>query len=295
MYKITSIVLLSCMMGLFLANPAWAVEDFMLSINSLSEYEEGQHSMIHGKTITLDEEPVSKVLISVYFPSGIIKTSTNSTGQFSATSPIPVEIGEYDIVVYAKKDNRYTSAEITYKVTESKTKKIQEPVTKTPKISEKKIELDPFSKMLQEIEKQKKDEIKREKNIKERQEIEKGRQLAKEDLQNDLKESEKRNEPNSPRNVFYRFIQEVDSSVRAIFWQQFLFTEKISQQAHDAKEEALKDGKSSFEAMKIFQQEAAVTQKEIMDVNKNLSVKYGNSTLDVQNMFDENGKLPRED
>ncbi|WP_371504001.1 hypothetical protein [Nitrosopumilus adriaticus] len=283
------------MMGLFLANPAWAVEDFMLSINSLSEYEEGQHSMIHGKTITLDEEPVSKVLISVYFPSGIIKTSTNSTGQFSATSPIPVEIGEYDIVVYAKKDNRYTSAEITYKVTESKTKKIQEPVTKTPKISEKKIELDPFSKMLQEIEKQKKDEIKREKNIKERQEIEKGRQLAKEDLQNDLKESEKRNEPNSPRNVFYRFIQEVDSSVRAIFWQQFLFTEKISQQAHDAKEEALKDGKSSFEAMKIFQQEAAVTQKEIMDVNKNLSVKYGNSTLDVQNMFDENGKLPRED
>ena len=69
----------------------------------------------------------------------------------------------------------------------------------------------------------------------------------------------------------------------------------ITKQAQDAKEEALKDGKSSFEAMKIFQQEAAVTQKEIMDVNKNLSVKYGNSTSDVQNLFDENGKLPREE
>ncbi len=282
-------------MGLFLANPAWAVEDFMLTVSSLSEYEKGQHSTIYGETITLDDEPVSKVLISVYFPSGIIKTSTNSTGQFSVTSPVPVEIGEDNITVYAKKDNRYTSAEITYQVIESKTKKIQEPVIKTPIITDKKIELDPFSKMIQEIEKQKNDEVKRETSIKEKQEIDKKRQLAKEDLQNDLKESEKRNESNSPRNVFYRFIQEVDSSVRAIFWQQFLFTEKISQHAQDAKEEALKDGKSSFEAMKIFQQEAAVTQKEIMDVNKNLSVKYGNSTLDVQDMFDENGKLPRED
>ena len=168
-------------------------------------------------------------------------------------------------------------------------------MTKTPKTSDKKIELDPFSKMILDIEKQKNDEIKRETSIKEKQEIDKKRQLAKEDLQKDLKESERRNESNSPRNVFYRFIQEVDSSVRGIFWQQFLFTEKISQQAHDAKEEALKDGKSSFEAMKIFQQEAAVTQKEVMDFNKNLSVKYGNSTLEVQNMFDENGKLPRED
>ncbi|NNL58204.1 MAG: hypothetical protein HKP31_01865 [Nitrosopumilus sp.] len=280
------------MMGLFLATPAWAVENFMLTVSSLSEYEEGQHSTIHGKTMTLDDEPVSNVLIGVYFPSGIIKTSTNATGQFSVTSPIPLEIGEDSITIYAKKDNKYTSTEITYQVTENKPKKIQEPVTKT---DDKKIELDPFSKMIQEIEKQKTDEVKRETTIKEKQEIDKKRQLAKEDLQKDLKESEKRNEAYNPRNAFYKFIKEVDSSVRAIFWQQFLFTEKITQHAHEAKEEALKDGKSSFEAMKIFQQEAAVTQKEVMEVNKNLSVKYGNSTLGVQNMFDEKGKLPRED
>ncbi|KAF6246496.1 hypothetical protein C6990_08295 [Nitrosopumilus sp. b3] len=280
-------------MGLFLANPAWAVEDFMLTISSLSEYEEGQHSIVHGKTMTLDEEPVSKVLISVYFPSGIIKTSTNSTGQFSVTSPIPVEIGEDDITVYAKKDNRYTSAEITYKVTESKTKKIQEPVTKTPKITGKKIELDPFSKMLQEIEKQKNDEVKRETSLKEKQEIDEKRQLAKEDLQNDLKESERRNEAHSPRNVFYKFIQEVDSSVRGIFWQQFLFTERITNQAAEAKNDALKEGKSSFEATKIFQKKAAVSQKEVIEFNKGLSITHGNSTSGIQNLFDENGKLPR--
>ncbi|WP_148702742.1 hypothetical protein [Nitrosopumilus piranensis] len=283
------------MMGFFLVNPAWAVEDYMLTVSSSSEYEEGEYSVIEGETITLYEKPVSEVVIHVYFPSGIVKTLTNSTGQFSATSPAPLEIGEHDITVYAKKDNKFTNAEMTYQVIESKAKKIQEPVIKTPKTTDKKIELDPFSKMIQELEKQKNDEVKRETIIKDNHKIDEKRRLAQENLRNDLKEDEKRNEVNSPRNVFYRFIQEVDSSFRGIFWQQFLFTEKISQQAHEAKEEALRDGKSSFEAMKIFQQEAAVTQKEIMDVNKNLSVKYGNSTSDVQNLFDENGKLPRED
>ena len=148
--------------------------------------------------------------------------------------------------------------------------------------------------MVLEIEKQKSQEVKRETDIKEQQEIGEKRLLAQKDLQNDLKESEKLNEANIPRNVFYRFIQ-VDSSVRGIFWQQFLFTERITQQAHEAKERALLGGKSSFEAMKIFQDEATVTQKEIMDVNKNLSIKYGNATSSVQNMFDENRKLPRED
>ena len=47
--------------------------------------------------------------------------------------------------------------------------------------------------------------------------------------------------------------------------------------------------------MKVFQDEAAVTQKEVMEFNKKLSIKYGNATSDVQNLFDENGKLPRED
>ncbi|KFM18975.1 hypothetical protein AAA799P11_00827 [Marine Group I thaumarchaeote SCGC AAA799-P11] len=284
-------------MAVLLVNPAWAAEDFMLTVSSLSEYKEGEHSVISGKTMTLDERPVADVQIHVYFPSGIIKTVTNSTGQFLVTSPGILEIGEYDTTVSAKKDNKYTNAEIAYRVVEYKAKNIQtlEPEIDPPKTTDGKVELDPFSKMIQELEKQKTQEVKRETDIKEQQEIGEKRRLAQLDLQNDLKESEKQNEVNSPRNVFYRFIQEIDSSVRGIFWQQFLFTEKITQQAQEAKEKALLDGKSSLEATKIFQDEAAVTQKEVMDVNKNLSIKYGNATSGVQNMFDENGKLPRED
>ncbi|ABX13225.1 hypothetical protein [Nitrosopumilus maritimus] len=294
MLKITSTVLLSCMIAISMTSISWAEENFMLTISSLSEYEEGQHSIINGKTETLDGKPVSEVTIHVYFPSEIIKTSTNATGQFSVTSPLPVKVGEKDIEVYARKDNKQANSQITYNVIESKPIIIQEAKQTKPE-SKKPKEIDPFSKMIQELEKQKAEKIERETSIKEQQEISEKRRLAQKDLQNDLTESEKRNEVNSPRNVFYRFIQEVDSSVRGIFWQQFLFTERITQQAHEAKEMALKDGRTSFEAMKIFQNEAAVTQQEVMEFNKNLSMQYGNATESIQNMFDENGKLPRED
>lgn len=293
MFKITSIVLLSCAFSLLYASPAFATENFTFSINSLSEFEIGQFPFVNGKAISLDNSPISDVRIQVNFPSGIINTTTNSTGQFSASSPVPVDLGEYTITVYAKKDNRYTNSQITYQGVESKPK-IESHIEKTPKTNEK-IELDPFSKMIKQLEAEKIDDAKRKTSLQAQSQIGEQRRLAQIDLEKDLKESEKRNESYNPRNAFYKFIKEVDSSVRGIFWQQFLFTEKITQQAHEAKEEALKNGKSSFEAMKIFQQEAAVSQKEIMGVNKNLNVKYGNSTSDVQNMFDENGKLPRED
>lgn len=293
MFKITSIVILSCVFSLLCASPAFATENFTFSINSLSEFEVGQFPFVNGKAITLDNNPVPDVQIQVHFPSGIVKTTTNSTGQFSASSPVPTDIGEYTITVYAKKDNKYTDSLITYKGVASKPK-LESQIEKTPKTNEK-TELDPFSKMLKDIEKQRIDDVKRKANVQKQHQVDEQRRLAQIDLEKDLKESEKRNESNGPRNVFYRFLQEVDSSVRGIFWQQFLFTEKITNQAKEAKQNALDEGKSSFEAMKIFQKEAAVTQQEVIEFNKKLSVNYGNSTSDIQDQFDENGKLPRED
>jgi len=293
MFKIISMTLFSCMLGLFSVNPALATEDFIFSINSLSEFEVGQFPFVNGNAVTLDNNPVSDVQIQVNFPSGIIKTTTNSTGQFSALSPAPIDIGEYTITVYAKKDNKYTNSLITYKGVEGKPK-IESQIERTPKTNEK-IELDPFSKMIQQLEAEKIDNTKREINIQEQNQVDESRRFAQIDLQNDLKESEKRNESYNPRNAFYKFIQKIDSSVRGIFWQQFLFTEKIANQAKEAKENALDEGKSSFEAMKIFQKEAAVTQNEVMDLNKNLNIQYGNATSDIQNQFDEKGKIPREE
>ena len=69
----------------------------------------------------------------------------------------------------------------------------------------------------------------------------------------------------------------------------------LTKQAHEAKENALNEGKSSFEAMEIFQEKAKVTQNEITRLNKNLNVQYGNATSDIQEQFNEKGKIPREE
>ena len=91
-----------------------------------------------------------------------------------------------------------------------------------------------------------------------------------------------------------RFLADVDNSLKNIFWNQFLFTEEKTENARIAKQNALEEGKSSMEATKIFQKEAAISQSEIMEHNKEITVKYGNATGSVQEQFDENGKLPRE-
>jgi len=297
MFKIVSIILFSCMLGLFSVSPALAADNFTFSINSLSEFEAGQFPFVSGVAVTMDKNPVSDVKIQVNFPSGIINTMTNSTGQFSITSPTPSDIGEYTITVYAKKDDKYANAQITYQVIENMltiVKEVPKSVEELPRNDED-VELDPFSKMIKQIEEQKLQVEKKKTIVKEQQQIEEQRLLAEADLQKDLKDAEKRDEFYNPRNVFYRFIEDVDSSVKGIFWQQFLFIENVTKQAHDAKEKALEEDKSSFEAMKIFQEEAAVTQNEIMELNKNLNVKYGNSTSNIQDLFDENGKIPREE
>lgn len=296
MFKILLASLFSCMLGLSVS-PALAMDDFIFSITSMTEFEAGQIPFVNGKTVTLDDLPVSDVQIQVNFPSGIIKTYTNSTGQFSASSPLPADIGEYTITAYAKMDDKYADSQITYHVVSksSTMHELQKQIEKAPKTSGGEVELDPFSKMIQQLGKQKTDDTTRKKHIKEQNQIDEQRYLAKTDLENDLRESEKRNEYYNPRNAFYRFLTDVDSSFRGIFWQQFLFTENITKEAQNAKENALEEGKTSFEAMKIFQEKAAVTQNEVISLNKNLNVQYGNATSEIQDQFDEKGKIPEED
>lgn len=297
MFKITYMVLFFFMLGFFFVNTAWATDDFTFSINSLSEFKVGQYPFVHGKVVTLDDNPVSDVQIQVNFPSEKIKIATDSSGEFYVRSLIPAEIGEYTITVHAKKDNRYTNAQVTYQVLENlstKSLKVTTPVKQIPKVIDGNVELDPFSKMIQQLEKQKTEDMERKTKIQELKQIDEQRRLAQIDLENDLKKSEKSNESYNPRNAFYKFIKDVDSSVRGIFWQQFLFTENLTKNAHDAKENALDEGKSSFEATKIFQEKAKVTQNEVIGFNKNLNIKYGNATSGVQEQFDVKGKLPRE-
>ena len=272
----------------------------VLSINSLSVFEQGKYPFVKGIVTDSNENPISGVEIQATFSSGMGIATTDSAGEFSITSSTAAkELGEHTVTVFAAKNAMHLNTEVTYDVmTQSEIAKIHaESKEKTPRESTyDNSKYDLLSRtILNEMEEQKKDYTKKEILSEEQNEISENRQETTSKIEDELKSLEEKNESHTPRNAFLRFLADINHSVKDIFWHQFLFTEERTDDAREAKEYALDEGKSSLEATKIFQREAAISQNEIIEYNKKLNIKYGNATSNVQEQFDENGKLPRED
>ena len=300
MFGGSSVLLLAGIVGLFFVSPVWAEESMLFSVSSLSEIEIGTFPVIYGSVVDSNGNPLSDVEIQANFPSRTIMATTDSAGQFSITYSVPAKAGEYTVTVYATKDKMYVDTQITYKVTEkqettsnvSDESKLEDD-TKTNTYDNSKYDL-ASRVILEKIEDQKEQSKKKEILSEEQQLIAEQREQTKAEIKEDLKSLEKQKEFYQPRNAFLRFLADVDNSLKNIFWNQFLFTEEKTENARIAKQNALEEGKSSMEATKIFQKEAAVSQSEIMEHNKEITIKYGNATGSVQEQFDENGKLPRD-
>ncbi len=295
MFRIVlSALLLFGIVGLF-SMPVWAEQTMMFSVNSLSEFDVKETPVVYGTATDSEGNPLPGVEIQANFPSRMILATTDSAGEFSITYPITEELGEHTVTVYASKDKMYLSTQITYqvidkqKIAESETlkNKDSENVPKISKYDNSKYNLHSRT-ILDKIEDQKKEAQKKVVISEEQQLIDKQRLQSHEDLEEELKSFEKQNEFYKPRNAFLRFLSDIDHTVKDIFWNQFLFTEKKTEDAHIAKEIALEEGKSTLEATKIFQKEAAVSQSEIMEYNKELSVKYVNATSSIQKQSDDN-------
>jgi hypothetical protein len=284
------IVLVSGLTG-FATSQVWADGGIILSINSSSEFEAGQYPSISGKVTDSNGNSLSDVEVQANFPSRSIMTITDSTGKFSITTKIPAQPGEYVVKVYATKGKIGINTQISYQVKENRPIIIP---TEIPKEIEE-LKQEPSSEtILQQIEEQKINDIKQKALSEEQQIIKEQRLQGQIELKKDLKSDEKEQESRNPRNAFLSFLIDIDNSVKNIFWHQFLFTEKITNQGQIAKENALKEGKTPVEAMKMFQKEAAVTRNELIEQNKKINIEYGNATNDIQQQFDEKGKLPRE-
>lgn len=294
-------ILLSATVGLFVMTPVWAEENSVtLSVSSLSKFGVGQNPFVKGTVIDSNGNPLSNVEIQANFPSSVGIAVTNSAGEFSITSQAPAEPGEHVITVYATKDTLYLDTQVIYQVGTSNeilnnnNTNSEEKNSKTSNYDNSQYDLLSRT-ILKNIEEQKIDNQKREDLSEEQEAISEQRLQIHSELKNELESFEKEYESNTPRNAFLGFLTDVDSSVKDIFWHQFLFTEERTDDAREAKEYALEEGKSSIEATEVFREKATIRQSEINEYNNELNIKYGNATSSVQEQFDENGKLPREE
>lgn len=249
---------------------------------------------------------VQGVKIQAKFANEVMSSITDDFGAFHLKATKPPKPGQYTVSVIASKPGYDIKSEtITLSVIERPQtpndllNQVQTAVQSIPTLIEEGITKNPVSQLIlrqmEEAKKQQEREEQRQKEILQKNSFtDEQRKQAQTSLQDDLKSLERKIEFFSPRNAFGRFVADFDSAIQSIFWGQFALTEQISKEAHEAKLNAIKEGKSSQEAMKIFQRKAAISHRELIEYNSNLNIQYGLANNNTQNQFNSDGKFSRD-
>jgi hypothetical protein len=262
--------------------------------------EDGEFPIIVGNVKDQGGNPVSDVQVKITFAAETIISTTNNVGSFYIELKTPAQPGEYTVNVISTKEGYEMNVISTSYFVNGFPQTIPEfdlsAITQFPSLIEEGLTKNPLSQIiLQHMEKvknQQEEEEKKQLEIENRKNfIDEQRQISQNVLKEDLLSFEKESEFNSPRLAFDRFVQSVDETVQVIFWGQYNLTEKQYIDAYAAKQTAIENGETSVNAMKIFQEKAAITKNEIVDYNSELNIKYGFADELTQSYFDNDGKL----
>jgi hypothetical protein len=235
-------------------------------------------------------DPLSQVYVYSYFSSGKAEDLTDGNGKFFLRSSEKYSPGEYSIEVYARSESSLSRNVVSFEVLEPKA---PETIT-TPQLTQAKRGLS-IAEMMEKARSYNSEKpqttIKTlEKNT---TSLEPQRMLAQDLLTSDIRENSRGELQEKNKNSFANFVKTLDLLMHGIFWDQFDFTQKISDEAYEAKTSALKEGKTSLEATKVYQETAAVPQNDVIDYMEEINIKHGFANATVQEQFDENGKVNR--
>ena len=262
--------------------------------------ENGEFPIIVGNVKDQGGNPVSDVQVKVSFATETITSTTNNVGSFYIELETPAQPGDYNVNVLSTKEgygmNVISTSYFVNGIPPTTTEFDLSEINQFPSLIEEGLTKNPLSQIiLQHMEKvkiQQEEAAKKQLEIQNRENfLDEQRQISQTVLKEDLLSFEKESEFNAPRLAFDRFVQSVDETVQVIFWGQFNLTEKQYSDAYAAKQTAIDNGETSVNAMKIFQEKAAITKNEIVDYNSELNVKYGFADESTQSYFDDNGKL----
>lgn len=274
-----------------LVTTAWPIHE---------SFESGDYPKIVGNVEDQGGNPIEGANVKVAFATETVSTTTNSVGSFIIESTTVANPGDYTVNVIATKEGYGTDIVSSSYFVKGQPQSVPEldltVVNQVPSLIEEGVTKNPLSQIIfkhmedlrkqQEAEEKKRQELQKEQDF-----LNEQRRLAQISLESELQNFEKTLDLNTPRIAFGRFVQTVDDTVQVIFWGQFNLTEQKHNEAFAAKENALKEGDDSIEAMKKFQRKASISKGEITDYNSELNVKYGFAQKSSQDFFDAEGKL----
>ena len=162
------------------------------------------------------------------------------------------------------------------------------------------INKDPFAKSLLEKIEQMKQRIAEVEEAKKKQQehqkfIDQQRELVKQRLAQDLNRMHDKYKDNTPKAVFTSFVSSKPIETHNVYWDMFNYQQQKVIDARKAMKTVLENGGSLQDARNAYHNEAAIKRVTLIDITKNLNVKYGLADEKVQSAFDKYGKLPRLD
>ncbi len=162
------------------------------------------------------------------------------------------------------------------------------------------ISKDPFAKsLLEKIEQMKQRLAEVEEAKKKQQEhqkfIDQQRELVKQKLAQDISRMHDKYKDYTPKAAFTSFVSSKPIETHNVYWDMFNYQQQKVIDARKAMKIVLENGGSLQDARNAYHNEAAIKRVTLIDITKNLNVKYGLADEKVQSTFDKYGKLPRHD
>jgi len=265
-------------------------------------YNVGVYPSITGKVTDGEGNPVSNLYVYALFPSKTAEAMTSKDGKFTLNPLESYPAGQYTVDVYARSETILSRTTVNFEIVEPVNQETSEWLSNSTANPNYLIlnASDSFlinstgnlgSVSLSALEAQ---QIDSQTNLEnEDDSVDVLRKHSKLKLEQDLAANSREIQKEQNRDAFASFVSKLDSIVHAIFWSQFDFTQKISDDGYQAKLDALKEGKTSQDAMKAYQQEAAVPRTEVVEYMKQLNIQNGFTNSTTQEQFNEYGKIPR--
>ena len=152
------------------------------------------------------------------------------------------------------------------------------------------------AKILENIEKSKKEFSDLQQKSDEEKLIEEQRRITQNMLEQELQRMFKDNEEFTPLASFNKFLKTVsDENTKTVFSGLFDYKEEKVNAARNALHEVLKNGGTLQEARHVYHEAAKIPRTEMIQLVTDLNIQAGFSDPEIQSNFDNNGKLPRYD
>lgn len=125
------------------------------------------------------------------------------------------------------------------------------------------------------------------------QHIQEQRNKAKASLDEQISRMNRDNEQYTSENAFAKFVSKKPASIQPIYQEMFSYHSSKVKDAKAERDRILSNGGKTQDAWDAYHKISATNRINLIQLNKDLSIKYSNANIIVQNTFDEKGKLPR--